>query len=84
MSTNFLAKLFGLIATREFPNCFELFIKIILDNLQNAYENEPEMIDTYLRIILNILEESDERLAIISGDVLPVILNIFKISNVNY
>ncbi len=81
---NFIARLLGLIAAREFPTCFESFIKIILDNLNNAAEEEPEMIDTYLRILINILEETDERIAIISGDVLPVVLNVFKISYVIY
>jgi len=80
---NFIAKNLGLIAAREFPFCFESFIKIILDNLQNAPEEEPEMIDTYLRILINILEEIDERIAVIAGDVLPVVLNIFKVSSVN-
>lgn len=79
---NFIAKLLGLIAAREFPNCFESFIKIILDSLQNAYDEEPDMIDMYLRILLNILEETDEGIAVIAGDVLPVVLNIFKLSNV--
>ena len=79
---NFIAKLLGLIAAREFPNCFESFVKIILDNLQKAHEDEPEMIDSYLRIIINILEECDDRIAVISGDILPVILNVFKMSNV--
>lgn len=81
---NFIAKNLGLIAAREFPTCFESFIKIILDSLQNAHEEEPEMIDTYLRILINIFEETDERIAVIAGDVLPVVLNVFKMSNVIY
>jgi len=79
---NFIAKLLGLIAAREFPTCFESFIKIILSSLQNANDEEPEMIDTYLRILINILEETDERIAVIAGDVLPIVLNVFKMSNV--
>lgn len=80
---NFIAKNLGLIAAREFPLCFESFIKIILNNLSNAYDDEPEMIDNYLRVIIRILEETDERIAVISGDILPVVLNVFKISNEN-
>ena len=79
---NFIAKNLGLIAAREFPTCFESFIKIILDSLQTANEEEPEMIDTYLKILINIFEETDERIAVIAGDVLPVVLNVFKMSNV--
>lgn len=80
---NFIAKNLGLIAAREFPLCFESFIKIILNSLSNAYDEEPEMIDNYLRVIISILDETDERIAVISGDVLPVVLNVFKISNEN-
>jgi len=78
---NFIAKLLGLIAAREFPLCFESFIKIILNNLSNANDEEPEMIDNYLRVIISILEETDERIAVISGDILPVVLNVFKMSS---
>ena len=78
---NFIAKLLGLIAAREFPLCFESFIKIILNNLSNANDEEPEMIDNYLRVIICILEETDERIAVIAGDILPVVLNVFKMSN---
>lgn len=78
---NFIAKLLGLIAAREFPLCFESFIKIILNNLSNANEEEPEMIDNYLRVLICILEETDERIAVISGDILPVVLNVFKMSS---
>jgi hypothetical protein len=80
---NFIAKMLGLIAAREFPLCFESFVKIILNNLSNANDEEPEMIDIYLRVILSILEETDERIAIISGEILPVVLNVFKTSNEN-
>lgn len=78
---NFIAKLLGLIAAREFPNCYEGFIKLILDNLQNA--TDPGQIDTLLTIIINVLNECDDRCAIITGEMLPVVINVFKMSKEN-
>jgi hypothetical protein len=78
---NFIAKLLGLIAAREFPHCYEGFIKVILENLHNS--TDPGMIDMLLRVIICVLKECDDRSAIITGDMLPVILNVFKISNKN-
>lgn len=79
---NFICKNLGIIASKEFPNSFENFVKNILYNLQNDYENEPIMVDNYLRIILYFLEETDDRISIVSGEILPIILNVFKVSNV--
>ena len=82
---NFTAKSLGFIAGKEFPNCYESFIKILLNKLNSNNEsnsNENE-IDTILKILINVLKECDDECAIITGDVLPVIINIFKISKNN-
>jgi hypothetical protein len=78
---NYIAKLLGIIAAKEFPNCYEGFVKLILENLANS--TEPGMIDTYLRVIACILNECDDRCAVITGDMLPVIMNVFKSSREN-
>ena len=79
---NFICKNLGMIASKEFPNSYENFVKNILYNLKNAYENEPTMVDNYLRIILYFLEETDDRISLISGEILSIIINVFKVSNV--
>ena len=82
---NFIAKVLGFIAAKEFPNCYESFIKILLNKLNSNKEdnvNENE-IDTILRILICVLKECDDACAIITCDVLPVIINIFKISKNN-
>ena len=82
---NFTAKSLGFIAGKEFPNCYESFIKILLDKLNSNNEtniNENE-INTILKILICILNECDDTCSIITGDVLPVIINIFKISKNN-
>ena len=58
------------------------FVKNILYNLKNAYENEPTMVDNYLRIILYFLEETDDRISLISGEILSIIINVFKVSKI--
>jgi hypothetical protein len=78
---NFIAKMLGVIAAKEFPNCYEGFIKVILESLATA--TDANMIDTYLRILTSILEECDDRAAIITGEMLPVIMNVFKCSKEN-
>ena len=82
---NFIAKTLGFLATKEFPNCYESFIKILLNKLkENNEENiNDNIIDTILRIFISVLNECDDACAIITGDVLPVIINIFKISKNN-
>ena len=82
---NFTAKSLGFIAGKEFPNCYESFIKILLDKLNSNNEtniNENE-INTILKILICVLNECDDTCSIITGDVLPVIINIFKISKNN-
>ena len=78
---NFIAKLLGIIAAKEFPNCYEGFIKVLLDNLSNS--SDVNLIDTYLRILTCILSECDDRAAVITGEILPVIMNVFKCSKEN-
>jgi hypothetical protein len=78
---NFIAKMLGIIAAKEFPNCYEGFIKVILENLGNC--NEAAMTDTFLRILICVLNECDDRSAIITGEMLPVIMNVFKTSKEN-
>ena len=82
---NFLAKILGFIAAKEFPNCYDSFIKILLSKLNenspsNINENE---IDTILRILMCVLKQCDDSCAVITCDVLPVIINIFKLSRYN-
>ena len=82
---NFISKTLGFIAGKEFPNCYDNFIKILLNKLNENKEgkiNENE-IDTILRIFINILKECDDTCSIITREVLPVIINIFKISKNN-
>jgi hypothetical protein len=78
---NFIAKVLGVISAKEFPNCCQEFIKLILDNLAN--ENDPTRIETYLRIITSVLIECDDRISVISGEMLPVVMKIFKESSLN-
>jgi hypothetical protein len=78
---NYIAKLLGMIAGREFPHCYEGFIRLILENLEKS--QNAQSIDTFLRIISNVINECDDRAAVITGNVLPVILNVFKSSKEN-
>jgi hypothetical protein len=71
----------GMIAAKEFPLCYEGFVKNILDSLNNT--SDPVMIDTYLRVLINILNECDDRCAIITSEILPVIMKVFKSSTEN-
>ena len=82
---NFLAKVLGFISAKEFPNCYESFIKILLNKLNsnNASNMNENEIDTILRILICVLKECDDSCAIITCDVLPVIINIFKLSKYN-
>lgn len=78
---NFISKMLGLIAAREFPRCYEGFVKVIVDNLQSS--NDSAMVDMCLTIIYDILNESDDRFAVMTIEILPVILTVFKSSSVN-
>lgn len=78
---NFIAKMLGVIAAKEFPNCYEGFIKVILESLSKS--TDAVMVDTFLRILINVLNECDDRCAVISGEMLPVVMNIFKSSKEN-
>ena len=81
---NFIAKVLGFIGAMEFPNCYESFIKILINKLNNLISNPDEnQIDTILRIFLSVLKYCDDRCAIITYEVLPVIINIFKASKNN-
>ena len=82
---NLIAKILGFIAAKEFPNCYESFIKILLDklNANNESNINENQIDEILRIFISILKYCDEECALITGNVLPVIINIFKISKNN-
>ena len=81
---NFIAKVLGFIGAKEFPNCYESFIKILIDKLNNLITKQNEnQIDTILRIFISVLKNCDDRCAIITYEVLPVIINIFKSSKNN-
>ena len=77
---NYIASLLGVIAAREFPSCYEVFIKKILENLKTC--KDDKLTDTFLRILSNIFNECDDRISQITGDVLPVIMDVFKSSTV--
>ena len=82
---NLIANVLGFIAAREFPNCYESFIKILLDKLNSNKESNinENQIDEILRIFISVLKYCEDECAIITGNVLPVIINIFKISKNN-
>ena len=81
---NFIAKVLGYVGAKEFPNCYESFIKILINNLSNLVKKQDEnQIDTILRIFISVLKNCDDRCAIITYEVLPVIINIFKSSKNN-
>ena len=81
---NFIAKVLGYIGAKEFPNCYESFIKILINKLNDLISKQDEnQIDTILRIFICVLKNSDDRCAIITYEVLPVIINIFKSSKNN-
>ena len=81
---NFIAEVLGYIGAQEFPNCYESFIKILINKLNNLITNPDEnQIDTILRIFITVLKYCDDRCAIITHEVLPVIINIFKSSKNN-
>ena len=81
---NFIAKVLGFIGAKEFPNCYESFIKILINKLSNLISKQNEnQIDTILRIFISVLKNCDDRCAIITYEVLPVIINIFKSSKNN-
>ena len=81
---NFIAKVLGFIGAKEFPQCYESFIKILINKLSNLISKQDEnQIDTILRIFISVLKNCDDRSAIITYEVLPVIINIFKSSKNN-
>ena len=81
---NFIAKVLGFIGAKEFPQCYESFIKILINKLSNLISKQDEnQIDTILRIFISVLKNCDDRCAIITYEVLPVIINIFKSSKNN-
>ena len=81
---NFIAKVLGYIGAQEFPNCYESFIKILINKLNSLISNPDEnQIDTILRIFISVLKLCDDRCSIITYEVLPVIINIFKSSKNN-
>ena len=81
---NFIAKVLGFIGAKEFPNCYESFIKILINKLNNLISKQDEnQIDTILRIFISVLKNCDDRCAIITYEVLPVIINTFKSSKNN-
>ena len=81
---NFIAKVLGYIGAKEFPNCYESFIKILINKLNELISKQDEnQIDTILRIFISVLKNCDDRCAIITYEVLPVIINIFKSSKNN-
>ena len=82
---NLIANVLGFIAAKEFPNCYESFIKILLDKLNSNNERNinENQIDEILRIFISVLKYCDDECAVITGSVLPVIINIFKISKNN-
>ena len=81
---NFIAKVLGYIGAKEFPNCYESFIKILINKLNDLISKQDEnQIDTILRIFISVLKNCDDRCAIITYEVLPVIINIFKSSKNN-
>ena len=81
---NFIAKVLGYIGAQEFPNCYESFIKILINKLNVLIKSPDEnQIDTILRIFISVLKFCDDRCAIITYEVLPVIINIFKASKNN-
>ena len=82
---NLISNVLGFIAAKEFPNCYESFIKILLDKLNSNKESNmnENQIDEILRIFISVLKYCDDECAVITGNVLPVIINIFKISKNN-
>ena len=81
---NFIAKVLGFIGGKEFPNCYESFIKILINKLNNLITKQDEnQIDTILRTFISVLKNCDDRCAIITYEVLPVIINVFKSSKNN-
>ena len=82
---NLIANVLGFIAAKEFPNCYESFIKILLNKLNSNNESNinENQIDEILRIFISVLKYCDDECAVITGNVLPVIINIFKISKNN-
>ena len=81
---NFISNVLGYIGAKEFPNCYESFIKILINKLNNLISNPDEnQIDTILRIFISVLKLCDDRCAIITYEVFPVIINIFKSSKNN-
>ena len=81
---NFIAKVLGYIGAQEFPNCYESFIKILINKLNSLIKSPDEnQIDTILRIFIRVLKFCDDRCSIITYEVLPVIINIFKSSKNN-
>ena len=81
---NFIAKILGFIGAKEFPNCYESFIKALINKLSNLISKQDEnQIDTILRIFISVLKNCDDRCAIITYEVFPVIINTFKSSKNN-
>ena len=79
---NFIAKLLGLIAAKEWPNSYEMLIKKVLKAL--AESNDDEKSDIYLRIMIRVLDECDDKIATMTSELIPVIIECFKKSTVSY
>lgn len=71
---NYIAKLIGIIVSKEYPNCNDL-LNVIIQNL--ALATSKEIVDMLLRILLSILTECDDRIGVVSRDVIPVVLQVF-------
>jgi hypothetical protein len=78
--SNFIAKILGIISSKEWPNSYEMLIKKIIKGLVES--KDPAIVEVYLRIMINILTECDDRIAQMTSELLPVIIDVFKNSNV--
>ena len=60
---NFIAKVLGFIGAKEFPQCYESFIKILINKLNNLISKQDEnQIDTILRIFISVLYQRFKKL----------------------
>lgn len=79
---NFIAKLLGIIAAKEWPNSYEMLIKKVLNNLSETSNDSKQ--DIYLRIMIKILEECDDKISSMTCELIPIVIDVFKKSTVSF
>ena len=84
---NFIAKIIGIIISKEINNIEYLnYLEILLNEINNLSNNEnfnEEQLEFLLKIIINILYESDDSFSNYLNVIFPPVIKVFNISKKN-